>query len=223
MNIPVTSLPSVWFWLGHVSYALFLLWALWRAPWIYLKDSDNLNVFLGSSVVLWLFWRLIGSVPIAPGLEFHLLLVTSLTLMFGWAFAVLAVSVAQLGLTIGGQADWASYALNTWLNGILPIGVTYFAFCGIDRWLPRHFFIYIYASAFFTAAFSLLISRLAGTALLIGGGAYPLSQLPAEYFELLPIMLFPEAFLNGAIMTLLVVFRPDWVSSFTDDRYLRGK
>ncbi|MEN9460235.1 MAG: hypothetical protein RIS84_255, partial [Pseudomonadota bacterium] len=37
------------------------------------------------------------------------------------------------------------------------------------------------------------------------------------------VMLFPEAFLNGMVMTILVVFRPEWVSSFSDKHYLKGK
>jgi uncharacterized membrane protein len=36
-------------------------------------------------------------------------------------------------------------------------------------------------------------------------------------------MLFPEAFINGALMTLLIVYYPEWVSSFNDDRYLKNK
>ena len=34
------------------------------------------------------------------------------------------------------------------------------------------------------------------------------------------VMLFPEGFLNGMLMTILVVYRPEWVSSFDDREYL---
>jgi hypothetical protein len=33
----------------------------------------------------------------------------------------------------------------------------------------------------------------------------------------------PEAMLNGWIMAILVVFRPEWVYSFSDEQYLKGK
>jgi uncharacterized membrane protein len=36
-------------------------------------------------------------------------------------------------------------------------------------------------------------------------------------------MFFPEGMLNGWIMTVLVAFRPDWVSSFDDRLYIHGK
>jgi uncharacterized membrane protein len=36
-------------------------------------------------------------------------------------------------------------------------------------------------------------------------------------------MFLPEAFLNGWAMVVLVVFRPHWVYSFSDEQYLKGK
>jgi len=35
--------------------------------------------------------------------------------------------------------------------------------------------------------------------------------------SLLPLMLFPEGFLNGVIVTVLVGFRPQWIWSFRDE------
>jgi uncharacterized membrane protein len=35
--------------------------------------------------------------------------------------------------------------------------------------------------------------------------------------------MFGEAFLNGMTMTLLVAYRPTWVSTFQDRWYLDGK
>jgi uncharacterized membrane protein len=40
---------------------------------------------------------------------------------------------------------------------------------------------------------------------------------------MLPMMAGPEAFINGFIMTVLVLYRVDWVSTFTDEQYLKGK
>lgn len=39
----------------------------------------------------------------------------------------------------------------------------------------------------------------------------------------LPLVMFPEVFVNGGLMTLLVVYRPEWVSSFLEWHYLEGK
>jgi uncharacterized membrane protein len=36
-------------------------------------------------------------------------------------------------------------------------------------------------------------------------------------------MFFPEAFVNGFVMSVMVGFRPEWVCSFRDEEYLVGK
>ena len=38
-----------------------------------------------------------------------------------------------------------------------------------------------------------------------------------------PLMFFPEGFINGWLMTVLVAFRPHWVYSFADEDYINGK
>jgi uncharacterized membrane protein len=155
-------------------------------------------------------------------MEFHLLLVTSVTLMFGWQFAVLAVSIAQLCLTFEGVGNWMNYSLNLWVNGMIPIAITFGLFRILSLSLPKHFFIYIYGSAFFGGALSMAISRLVGMAILLLSDTYTWMQLKDESAFIF-IMLFPEAFINGLIMTVLVAYRPMWVSSFSDQYYLKGK
>jgi uncharacterized membrane protein len=35
--------------------------------------------------------------------------------------------------------------------------------------------------------------------------------------------MFPEAFVTGMLITIFVVYHPDWVKTFDDDRYIKGK
>lgn len=223
MSFPAEMLSPIWPWVGHLLYFPLLAWALWRAPWYHLKNSADTHILFASYVILYLLWHTRVALPIAPGLEFHFLLVTTLTLMFGWAFALLGVSLVQLALTAVGQAEWGGYSLNVLCNGVLPIGFTYYASRAILRWLPRHFFVYIFVGAFLVGGLALAVSRLAGMGILLAAEVYDPETLNRDYLFLLPVMMFPEAFLNGGIMTLLVAFRPHWVSSFRDDVYLRGK
>lgn len=220
MNFAPELIPSTLLWGGHLLYLLLLGWAIRAAPWYHLKDTQDTHVLLGSWVLLWLIWHI--KAGITPGTEFHLLLVTTLTLMFGWSFAILGASFAQFGLTLEGQAQWATFSLNTWCNGIIPIGVTYSTYWLVYWWLPKHFFIYIYITAFAGSALALLVSRLIGMGILLMSGHYDPQQLGEESWFIL-VMLFPEAFINGLLMTVLVVYCPQWVSSFSDQRYLQGK
>jgi uncharacterized membrane protein len=220
MNFLVELLPSSYIWISFILYVSLLFFALWQAPWFHLKNTTDTHVFFASCLILWLMWR--NSVGITPGMEFHLLLASTMTLMFGWPFAILGVSFAQLALTIEGEAQWASFFINTLCNGIIPIFVTYAVYWLVYIALPRHFFIYIFLTAFIGSALAMLISRLVGLVILLSGGHYALADLGEEPWFIV-VMLFPEAFMNGLIMTILVVYRPQWVSSFSDKDYLHGK
>jgi uncharacterized membrane protein len=59
-------------------------------------------------------------------------------------------------------------------------------------------------------------------AILLGSGAYQVTKLANESLFII-VMLFPEAFINGFLITVLVVYRPQWVASFSDKQYLDGK
>lgn len=220
MNFPLVLIPPTALWVGHLLYLFILGLAIQKAPWYHWKEAKDTHVLLGSWVFLWLIWHIRAG--ITPGMEFHLLLVTTLTLMFGWPFAILGTSVAQLGLTLEGQAEWATFSLNILCNGIIPIGVTYGIYWLVYWWLPKHFFVYIYVTAFAGSALALLASRFIGMGILLMSGHYDPNQLGEESWFIV-VMLFPEAFINGLLMTVLVVYRPQWVSSFSDQRYLHDK
>jgi uncharacterized membrane protein len=89
--------------------------------------------------------------------------------------------------------------------------------------LPANFFVYIFACAFFGAGLAMLTVIITGSGLLSIGGAYASEQLYRDYLQLIPLFMFPEAFITGLLMTLLIVYRPEWVTSFDDRRYLAGK
>ena len=205
---------------SFIIYIGLISWAIWQAPWFYLKNAVDLQVFLSSQFIVWFIWHMQAGVN--AGLEFHLLLVTTITLMFGLPFAIIGTSLIQLGLTVEGQAQWQTYPLNILCNGIIPALISYGIYWLVFLWLPRHFFIYIYAIAFLGGALSMLGSRLFGLAILLISKTYTLPTLGEEPLFIF-VMLFPEAFINGFLITILVVYRPQWVSSFSDKCYLQGR
>lgn len=56
-----------------------------------------------------------------------------------------------------------------------------------------------------------------GCSLVLLGGSVARLALRDGVVSLLPLMLFPEGFLNGVIVTVLVGFRPQWIWSFRDE------
>ena len=68
-----------------------------------------------------------------------------------------------------------------------------------------------------------MLEGLLASLLLAGAGVYEFSMLRSEYLPYFLLLGFAEAWLSGALITLLVVFKPDWVLAFDDQRYLAGK
>ncbi len=176
---------------------------------------------LATCVALLLIWAMKAGV--APGLELHLLGVTLATLMFGWQFAVLAVGVVLLGNTSYGHGSWPSFGWNGLLLICLPVLVSWVVLRFSERRLPGNFFIYIFVAAFFGAALAMLSVGVVSTMLLWMVGAYPWQPLMDQYTVNYMLLVFPEAFLTGAMMTIFVVYRPTWVATFDDDRYLTDR
>ncbi|MNC42838.1 hypothetical protein D3C75_916680 [compost metagenome] len=87
-------------------------------------------------------------------------------------------------------------------------------------WLPRHLFVYLFVAAFLGGALSISVKILASALLMGMSGAYPWHTIGADYLSIWPLLLFPEALLNGMAMTLLAVYRPHWVNTFFDREYL---
>lgn len=220
MNFPDGLLSTTWLVAGHLIYWPVLIFAVWRAPWRHLRSNESMHVLLGATVVVMLLWTM--KAGFAAGLNLHLLGATVLTLMFGWEFAVIATSVVVLGLAINSGAGWHVLAVNALMMGVVPVTVSYGIFRLVDRRLPNNFFVYIFLCAFFGAAAAIAAVGVVTTAVLSLSHAYSLEYVVDNYLRYYPLMVFPEGFISGMLMTVFVVYRPRWVSTFDDSRYLKN-
>ncbi len=221
MDMPTGLLP---FPLLVVAWAIFALvtgYALWRIDWQRLRNNADMHVWLAATVAVMLLWMLKGGV--SPGLGFHILGVTCLTLMFGWAYAWLSVLLVVLGTCSYGLGGWETIALNALLMGGIAILLTHTLLRLCQWYLPHNFFIYVFINAFFAAGFSSVVGKLAGISIMILSGAQTFDAVAYEYLPYLPLMFLSEALVNGMAMTMLVALRPEWVSSFDDNLYLKDK
>lgn len=210
-----------WYWAAWIVWLLFFAHSLLRAPWGRLKDSELFNVWLGMIVLLTLVWSLKAGVK--PGLNFHLLGATVFTLCFGPHLAFVGLSLVTLGVTLNGAAGPFAYAANALLLAGLSVALSQFFFRVLSAALPRHFFVYIFVNGFLGAALTIVGVGFAATVLLAMVGAYEWGYLISEYFPYFVLLAFAEAWLSGMMMTLFVVYRPQWVVSFDDSRYLANK
>lgn len=221
MTIDAGLLSPILLWLLVVALALSLVLAVRLAPWRKLRDPEQMHVFLGTTVVLILLWHLDAQVQ--PGLSFHLLGLTAITLMMGWSLAVLATAIALVGVTLNTGGDWAGFAANAFLAGVVPITLTQVALILIRWYLPKQFFVYVLINGFVTAGLVAALSAYLAIGLLVLSGAYSFADMGEKVIPYFPLMFMPEAFLNGWVLVVLVAFKPRWVYSFSDEQYLKGK
>jgi uncharacterized membrane protein len=208
-----------------LSAALVYALVMWRglavAPWWQLYQPGRLHLFLGSVLGIAVLWSL--SAGISPGLALHYLGVTTLTLMFGWQFTLLAVAMALVLVALFTAQDWASLPMAGLLSGVVPVLVSHGLLRLVERFLPPHPFIYLYVCAFAGGALAILASMLAVGGVLSFLEIYALERITGEYLIYLPLLVLPEAILNGTLVTAMVMLKPEWLSTWSDERYIRGR
>lgn len=203
-----------------VAAVVSVAWAAWRAPWARLRENEQSHVFLGAVVataVLWSIGTTIGSLP-----RLHLLGATLLYLMFELPLAIVAMSAVVAIVTAYLPGDWLLAAPRALLGGVLPVLVSHAVLRFCERRLPPNFFVYVFGAAFFGGGVSMLAAGVATAALL--AVAVPGAQVPHESLVAALLMLaFGEATLTGMLATLMAVYRPAWIRTFSDERYLARK
>jgi len=221
MNIPDLLLPSYILLPANLLAALLLASCVRYAPWRRLGETRLQHLWLASCVLLMLIWSVKAGVR--PGLNFHLLGATLLTLMFGPRLAISALAVVLTGVTLSGASGLETLGLNLLVMGALPVLFSYAIYSQAHHKLPNHLFVYIFLDAFFSAGLAMCLSGLAATIVLTAGNAYSLDFLGSNYLSYFIMMGWSEALFTGMAITMMVAFRPEWLATFSDRRYLKIK
>ena len=213
MNLLAESLTLPFVVGGWLAFLLSFIWAFKSAPWHKVNgDRGAQNVLLGAAVLVFLLWQL--SASLGGGLTFHFLMMTLLTLMFGGQFTVIAMSLALLGVTFESNLGWFSFGLNALLMGLIPIGITMALLSFSKKYLELNFFVYVFFNAFFASALGVVVSLGLGAWVLWVTETYTLEVLKQSFIPFIPLMSTPEGFLNGFLIAGLLIFKPEWVSTF---------
>ncbi|MEO2215865.1 energy-coupling factor ABC transporter permease [Chromobacterium vaccinii] len=207
-------------WLAGALAAAALAFAAFRVRWRML-DPAALNAWMGACVLDLALWLLRGGLQ--PGLSFHLLGAALFTLLMGPWLAMLALAAVLLALAAAGHADWRALGLNWLLTALPAVAVTSGMLELARRRLPAHFFIYVFVNGFLAGGASLLAAALCGVLALGLAGAYPWDALLEEALPYYFLLSWSEAFTTGLLLAVLVVYKPRWVATFDDGRYLGGK
>lgn len=221
MTADGSLLPPFLTWLVAILYGISLISAVRMAPWSRLRDAEQLHVYLGTAVALLFLWHM--QTDVKDGLSYHLLGLTAVTLMFGWSLAVIAASLALAGVCVNTGSGWDGFVVSSMFAVVIPITLTQIMLVLIRWYLPKQFFVYVLVNGFLTGGLVGLSCGYLLTWMLVSTDAYSFAELSETVLPFFPLMFLPEAFLNGWVIAVLVVFRPQWVYSFSDEQYLKGK
>jgi uncharacterized membrane protein len=217
MQFGADMLPAAISWPANAAALALAVFALKASGLARLRgDRVGLHLFAGSAVLLTVLWSLRAQVGDGPGL--HALGVTTVTLLLGPARAALAALAAQI--ITGCLAGEAGAIGPSWLVGaVVPIVITEAIRRLVWRRFPRDPFVFLFGCAFFGSALALMVSYAVAFALIGGVGepggiwAGAIPSLPA----FLLMLGFSEGFINGTIVTMVLVLRPAWLVGYSQD------
>ena len=171
-----------------------------------------------SALALALVWMIRGSLE--SGLNIHLLGTMLVTLVYGWRIGIVVMAMVCSLASAWGNIPVQNLGLTILLHAIGGVSFCYLFFLVVEARLHRHLFIYLYVSAFLGSALNYVLMGTVSCVLLAMAGIYSWDLLRSEFLPYYYLMSFSEAFLSCGLLTLAVVYRPDWVYSFRDERYL---
>lgn len=222
LHIPAALIPSPVLWLCNILFVATLLFAAMKVEFRQLLDNKpSQHVYFGAMVCLLLLWGIKAGV--SPGLGYHHLGATLFTLMFGWPLALFGLSTIMLASVLMQTNELISLGVNGCLSIVLPVFTSCFILKFSQKHLPDNFYIYIFVVAFFGAGIAVAASRFLSIILLGLVSAYPEAKLIEESLLYTPLFMFPEMFVTGMLISIFVVYKPDWVITFDDERYITGK
>jgi uncharacterized membrane protein len=191
-----------------------VLAALAFRPWDTLRVLELRNAAIAALVLLPLLWA--AQCAAAARLPAQLSGACLLVLMLGWPLAVLAlVAVAVAGAWLAGGDARFALELALW-NGVLPATLGLAIGVAMRRWLPRQLFVYILGRAFIGTALAVCIAA----GIRVWTAPRPPGTDTSALLAAAWMMAWGEAFLTGALAAIFVAFRPGWLLTYSDARYL---
>ncbi|OLQ27312.1 hypothetical protein BIW01_14670, partial [Pseudomonas aeruginosa] len=167
------------------------------APWVELvSDTRRQHLVFGTMLGLFLLWLVRRDFE--SGLSFHFIGMTAVTLLLDWPLAIVVGLVA------------------------IPALIAELAALFVERRQPRNLFVYIFCCGFFPAALTAVVVLLLGLGVVWIDGLFPMPPWLEDFAGYLWLIMFPEAFINGTVITGLVVYYPEWLETFNRTRYLQA-
>lgn len=188
--------------------------ALALRPWRQLRGTPLWHPWLASLVLVPWLWAAQRVMP--GGMAVQLSGACLMVLMLGWPLAVLSLlPIGLAGAWLGGIA-WPQALHHLAWSGMVAATLALAIGLATRRWLPHHPFVFILGRGFLATALAMM-----------GAGTLSaLVQPPPEGTDLATLlvshwlMAWGEAFSTGMLVAIFVAFKPQWLATWSDARYL---
>ena len=209
-------------------------------PWQVLRHAPLQSPWLMALVLLpWVWW---ARVLMPSDMGLHLSGACLLVVMFGWPMAMLmcvAIGALASALTVYGPAGmptssttsmlatahassawaaWDTIAAQIVWAGMLPGTLALLLGLALRRYLPRHLFIYILGRGFFSTVAAIALTSVLA---LISATSLPIGLSAGDWLLGHWLMAWGEGVATGMLVAIFVAFRPQWLLTYSDKRYLR--
>lgn len=196
--------------------------ALAFRPWAMLRDPALRHPWLATLVLLPWVWSTAALLPGALPVQLSLAALT--VLMFGWPLAAWTWVAAGLAAAVLGRPDlvgdpvgWLRHAaaIALW-NGVLPGTIALVVGLATRRWLPQHLMVYILARGFLATLVAMSITG----AIWVATQPLPPGSEPGAMLIGRWLIAWGDAVATGMLTSIFVAFRPQWLATYSDHRYL---
>jgi uncharacterized membrane protein len=175
-------------------------------------------ITIGAITALLILWS--AKSGLNDDMSVHFLGLTALTLMYGWKSAYFISSIVAVLMVIWGTLAIEELPNFLIISCVIPVLLSYLVFAISYHALPRNIFVFIFAAGFFNAAFVCVVHLLIKSLLIFCFTDYDWEQIRSNYLILIPLLSFPEGLLNGMLIAVLTVFKPEFLRVFSDKRYI---
>ena len=182
-------------------------------PFAVLREPNLRAPWFAALVILPFAW---STLRVPGGLSLQLSGACLLVLMFGWPLAVWTVlPVAAVSAWLLGASPAQGIELAAW-HGVVPATLALAIGIAVRRWLPQHLFVYILGRGFIGTALALMAAGAVATFVRpLPAGADAATMLLGNW-----LMAWGEALLTGMLTAIFVAYRPQWLLTWSDRRYL---
>lgn len=193
---------------------LALASAMALRPWRMLRGPLLTPALAALALLPWM-WLLPQKLP--PGMQVQFSGASLLVLMLGWPLAVPALALVALAVWGLGRADAAAVLTQYVWIGLVPATLAMVVGGVLRRWLPPNPFVYTLGRGFFGTALAVFLAGVLFEWLYQWLGGVTLHDaLVARW-----LMAWGDAFLTGLVVAVFVAFAPQWLATWSDERYLK--